>query len=237
MKLWPRTAASEARRDECREGLWYGQLREIADRLVCAVGEHELALRNEHPDRLDRIQRDSVRPGDDRLDRPFRQAGHQTREELPHGGFRQGFEMDARETPLGVPLRPSLEELGAGQRHDVDRPTPAPLEQVVDEVEQSRIGVMEVLEDHRHSAVLGDPLEERAPGAEQLLGHDVRLEPEQREQRRLDPASFDLIRNPFADGRSHLRPGGCFVVRFRQAAAAADHLAKRPERDPIAVGR
>ena len=44
---------------------------------------------------------------------------------------------------------------------------PAPLEHVVDEVEQALIGVVEVLEDHHHRVGLGEPLEERPPGREQ----------------------------------------------------------------------
>ena len=65
-----------------------------------------------------------------------------------------------------------------------------PLEQVVDEVEQARVGPVEVLEDQHDRCRSRDPLEERAPGAEQLLAPPAGAvaDAEQREQRGLDPA-------------------------------------------------
>ena len=89
-------------------------------------------------------------------------------------------------------------------------------------------------------AVLGDALEERAPCAEQLVRRRrSRLQPEQRQQRGLDPLAFGRVgrrtRRPsrapwFARGRPRRRsrPG---------RHALADHLAQRPERDALAIGR
>ena len=45
-----------------------------------------------------------------------------------------------------------------------------PLEQVVDEVERARVRPVEVLEHQHHGRRRGEPLEERAPRGEQLLG-------------------------------------------------------------------
>src|ERR1035437_1978166 len=73
------------------------------------------------------------------------------------GGAGQGFEVERGEVALaGTPIRALLEELRAGQRHDEDRDVLTPLQEVVDEVEQTRVGVVEVLEHHRYGALLGD---------------------------------------------------------------------------------
>jgi hypothetical protein len=50
----------------------------------------------------------------------------------------------------GAPGRPFLEQFRAGQGHDVDGGIARPLEEVVDEVEQARIGEVVVLEDEDH---------------------------------------------------------------------------------------
>ncbi len=49
---------------------------------------------------------------------------------------------------------------------------------MLDEVEQARVGVVQVLEDERHGARLREPFEERAPRAEELLGGHARLDTE-----------------------------------------------------------
>ena len=86
------------------------------------------------------------------------------------GAVGERLEVEGEEVPpSGAPVRPDLEELRAGERDDQDRDVPAPLEQVVDEVERPRIGPVEVLEDHRHQVLLGHPLEVQAPCAEQFL--------------------------------------------------------------------
>ena len=83
----------------------------------------------------------------------------------------QWLEVERREVALAA--RPSRagfsRSSGPGQRHDVDRDVPAPLEEVVDEVDQAAVRVMEVLEDHDDRGGRGEPLEERPPGREELL--------------------------------------------------------------------
>ena len=48
----------------------------------------------------------------------------------------------------GAPVRSPIEQLRPGERDDGDRDAAAPLQEVVDEVEQARVGVVQVLEDH-----------------------------------------------------------------------------------------
>ena len=89
-------------------------------------------------------------------------------------------------------------------------------------------------------ARVGDPLEERPPGGEQDLppARRRRLEAEQREQGRLDAASRSSGSGTCAiERRAEPGPGRRLVVALGEAGPAADHLAERPEGDPVAVGR
>ena len=46
---------------------------------------------------------------------------------------------------------------------------PAPVEQVLDELDEPRVGPVDVLEDQHQRALLGEPLEEAPPGREEIL--------------------------------------------------------------------
>ena len=64
------------------------------------------------------------------------------------------------------------------------------------------------------------------------------VEPEERQQGGLDPAPLGLVGDVAARQASRdLGPGRRLVVGLQQPAPAADHLAERPEGDPLAVGR
>ena len=147
------------------------------------------------------------------------------------------------ETKLRLPAPqsgPRLEQLGASQGHDGRwGPCATPLEEVVDEVEKPRVGVVEVLEDHDDRGRGGEPLEERAPGREELVVDRCRS--------RRRGAREGAARSSGARPRS----GTCSASDRRDAASAscvsssassrpprrADHLAERPERDAVAVRR
>ena len=118
------------------------------------------------------------------------QARHEAGEQLAHRRLGQRLEVERGEVALaGAPVRALLEQLRAGQRDDVDRDAAAPLEEVVDEVEQARC---------RRS---GSPRRRGRPGPSPASrSKNVRqapnscseptpdLDAEQGEQRRLDPA-------------------------------------------------
>ena len=159
--------AVEPGRDQRGQRLRDRECREIAGRDVDAVMEREPAFRDQHAHRLHRVERDPVGPGHDGPGGFVRQAGHEPGEQVAHRALRQGLQVDAREVPLaGSPVRALVQELRAGERHDEDRDVPAPLHHVVDEVDEPAVRVVEVLEDHRHRALRGEPFEERPPGAE-----------------------------------------------------------------------
>ena len=213
-------------------------VRQVADRAVDAVLDRETALGDEHPHGLDGVQRHRRRRGRRWPGRPPPAARARARRAARAWRLRQRLEVQREEVALaGAPVGAPLEQLRAGERHHVDGDVAAPLEQVVDEVEQARVGVVVVLEHHDHGRGRGEPLEERAPGAEQLLGAHARADAQEREQGGLDPAPLGLIGDVLGEGRGDLRPGGGGVVGLEQPAAAADHLAQRPEADALAVGR
>ena len=173
--------------------------------------------------------------------RPARlEPGRERLEDLAHRVVGERLEGEPDERPRArPPARPALEQLGPGERDDGQRHARAPVEHVVDEVEQAGIGPVEVLEQEDDRSGRGDPLEERAPGAEQLLagGAGAAFEPEQDEEGVLDPAALGLVRDPARDTGRDRGPRRGLVVALDQPDPAADHLAERPERDALAVGR
>ena len=203
---------------------------------VRVAPELEPALGDQHADRLDGIERNAIGPGKDRAQRRFRERRHEAEEQLAHRRLVERLEEQAREVALArAPVRPPLQQFRPREGQHEDRPVAAPLEQVVDEVERPAIGPMEVLEDHRDGRDLGQPLEERAPRGEQLFGAHARLDAEQHEQRALDPAALLRIGDVLLDACRDPRARRRLVVALAQARAAPDHLAQRPERDPLAV--
>ena len=251
MKLWPRTAASEtsvrsldqqpvkAARDQGRQRLRHGQAGQVADRAVHPLDQAELPLGQEHPYGLDGVQRDAVGSFDDRPYGGRLQARHQPSEQLAHRRLGQRLKVQRGEVALArAPVRSLVEQLGPGQRQDVDRCVPAPLEEVVDEVEQARVGEVEVLEDQDHGRGRREALEERAPRSEELVGVDRSgIDPEEGEQGRLDPPALVRVGHVLGERRGDLRPGGRLVVGLEQAGTSADHLAEGPEADALAVRR
>ena len=112
----------EARRDEGRQRLRNGQVGQVAGRSVDPALRDEPALRQEHPNDLDGIQRDPVRARHDRVACRGRQARDEAGQQLAHRLDGQRLQVDRRERPLaGAPVGPPIEELRSGERDDQDR--------------------------------------------------------------------------------------------------------------------
>ena len=207
---------SRRRGDERGQRLGNGQGGQIADRPIDAILEREPAFGEEHPDGLDRVQGHPIRSLDDRLDGAAGQAGNEPGEELAHRRLGQRLEIERGEVALaGAPVRALLEELRAGQRDHEDRDVAAPLHDVVDEVDEADIGKVEVLEDHHDRGRGREAFEERPPGGEELLRAGVRcLDPQERQQAGLDPASLAFVDDMDRQRLGHLCPGRRWVVRF-----------------------
>ena len=107
----------------------------------------------------------------------------------------------------GAPGRPLLEQFGPGERNHAQRRVARPLEQVLDEVEQRRVRPLHVLEGEHRRVRVREPLEEEAPGGEQVLPF-VRLvlaEPEQVGEPRLDEPALIRVRDVLLERSLELR--------------------------------
>ena len=147
--------------------------------------------------------------------------------------------MDRGEAALaGAPVRSPLEELGPGQGEDEDRrrrgSTPCRWSTKSSRPESAWWKSSKTMTTGRRG---GEALEERPPGAEQLLrpGARSRARAGTAGRARSSVRSV-LVGDVLLEHRRDRRAGGRLVVRLLEVGAAADHLAERPERDPLAVG-
>jgi hypothetical protein len=169
----------ETARDEGSQRLRHGEVGQIAGRPVDAVDERESTLREQHADRLDGVERDAVGARDDDFRCRLREPRHEAAQQLAHRLRSERLEAEAhRVAPAGTPVRSPFEQLRAGEGQDVDRHAARPLQQVIDEVEQARVREVEVLEGQHDRGRGGQALEERPPGAEELVGARAGLDAE-----------------------------------------------------------
>ncbi len=134
---------------------------------------------------------------------------------------------------LGMPAL----QLRSREAEHEDRPVARPLEQVSDELDESGVRPLEILEEERDWPLLRHPLEEDAPSAEQLLLCPSRtfLEPEQVKDPRLDEATLFVVDNEGVERHANLLAGRGGVFAFDDAGSHAHHLGERPEGDALAV--
>ena len=228
----------EAGGDQALQRLRHLELRDLAGDAVDALLLHEQAAVEERADRLDRVQRNALGPGEDALAKLLRKPGHEPVEERPHRRLRKGCERERRLVgavpEVGVP---SL-ELRAREAQHEDRLLSRPLEQVPDELDERGVGPLQVLEEECDGPLLGHALEEEAPRAKELLLASRRpvLEPEQVQQAWFDEPALLVVREELLRGCSDLRRSGRRVLALRDAGAHSDHLGERPEGDAFPVG-
>ena len=203
---------------------------------------HTLVLGQEpsieqHAHRLYGVERHALGAGEDAVAKIRRKSGDESVEQLRHrllgkGGKREGRLMRAL-PEFGM----AALQLRAGEAEHKDRPVARPLEQVSDELDQRGVGPLEILEEEGDGALLGHPLEEDAPSAEQLLLCPSRafLEPEQVKDPRLDEATLFVVDNEGVERRANLLAGRGGVFAFDDAGSHAHHLGERPEGDALAV--
>ena len=185
------------------------------DDALHGLREHDLArARDEHPSELLGIER--VASGV--LEQPRLQVGveRRTAEERmqePSGLFvGERRQQDRRRVHLSAaPTRPPGEELGASGREHQDRDAARPLDQVVHEVEEHVVGPVQVLEDENERSLVGDRLEQAAPGGKRLVApvacpRIVGLEPDERAYIALDPAGVGRIVDEPLHGLTELLP-------------------------------
>ena len=148
--------------------------------------------------------------------------------------------MQRREVAVaGSPVRPLVEELGTREDENEERARPRPLEQVLDEVEEARVGPLHVLEHENGRIRVREPLEEEPPGSEQVVALVRRLllrDPEQAREKRLDEPSLVVVEQMLAERCFELRARGRVVVVLGYTGAHAHHVRQRPVRHALAVG-
>ena len=115
---------------------------------------------------------------------------------------------------------------------------PRPVEQVVDEVQQRRVRPLEIFEDEHRRALLCEPLEEEAPGGEEVftVGRDAFLEPEQLGEPRLDPGALLGVGEVLLERLPELAGRRLGILLLGDSGPHAHHLGERPVRDAVAVG-
>ena len=141
-------------------------------------------------------------------------------------GLRVRERLERHQRPPGLrrrPRGPLVQELGAGEAEQQDRGAAREGHQVLEQVEQRRLGPVDVLDDRDQGALARDALEQPADGPGRLLDRGGLVG---RARSRRTPAA-----RPIRPGRRPPRS------RRRIAAAElADHLGQRAVGEPVAVG-
>ncbi len=140
-----------------------------------------------------------------------------------------------------APARAALEELRPRRRDDEQRDVRQPVDELVEEVEEALVRPVDVLDDDDERTLLGETLEEAAPGGERLVAAIASElcfagEAEEREEMRLDARLVARAGERVLDDLVDLRRDVLRRVLLQDARLRLDDLAERPERDPVAVG-
>ena len=169
------------------------------------LGEH--AAVGERAHRFDRVEGDSLSLRDDLPQRRRREIRDQPPQQLADGIPGERLERESGPARnADRPVRAALAELRPREGTDEDRMIGRPVEQLLDEVEQSVVGPLHVLEEEDDRVVLGEPFEEQAPAREQVLALEPRLGgPDQRPEGRRDAPSLLGIGDPLVEPRRELR--------------------------------
>ena len=142
----------------------------------------------------------------------------------------EGLEGGVRRSELAAaPARASLEQFGPRQAEQEDRRATAPVAHVVDQIEQRRVGPLDVVEDGHHRPVAGERLEEPPGGPRDLLGGRLGLGPaEEGAEHGADARRVLVARQQGLD-----RGGGVVGLLTERVA---EQLGEREPGDAVAVG-
>ena len=160
-----------------------------------------------------------------------RELAEQLLDELGALLLRERLELDRRRAHApAAPTRSCVEQLGSGEAEDQDR-RPHPVGDVLDEVEQWRLGPVDVLEEEDERLDVGDPLHDLACRPRDLLRaalaferlHQPCCEPENVRHGLLGAALAELLERLLER------------IVVGDARGGLDHLAERPVGDALAV--
>ena len=235
-----RPEAVQPRRDQRVQGLGHLERADLRGRDVAVpVGAHEPAV-EQHPDGLDRVQRDAFGAVSHPVAQLLGQARDETCEQRVHRLGAERLQRQRGEVTLRArPRRMLLGQLGPRQREHEEWMAARPVQQVADEVEQRRVGPLQVLEDEHRRAALGQALEEQPPRGEEVVTVEGGLlgDPEQLCQPFLDPAALVGVGQLVLERLPQLGRSFAGVLLLADPGAHAHHLGERPVRHAVAVGQ
>ena len=165
------------------------------------------------------------------------QGGEQHRGlRVVEGGQGHGRRIRLPGPPAGAPV----EQLRPGRDHHEQIGRARLVEQLLEEVEQGRVGPVQVLDHQDQGPLCRHQLEEAPPRHERLVPAGRRLgggrEPHQRREPRLEPLALRGVAGDGADRRVQLGGSLPRVVGLQDARLGLDDLAEGPEADGLAVG-
>ncbi len=223
----------QARRDQSVQRLRHLERLDFPRRPVDGALLHEQAAIEQHPHRLDRVERHALGASEDLVAQPLRQARDEPVEQLLHRLLRERLHVERAEVAQRrAPRGATFVQLGPGERDHVERVVARPLEQVLDEVEQARVGPLHVLEREHGGVRVGEALEEEAPGREQVLTIERGrlLQAEQVREPRLDESALFRIEQVLVQRRGELRRGRRPAARPRRSGSAFAPCRRAPSR-------
>jgi hypothetical protein len=140
-----------------------------------------------------------------------------------------------------TPPRPALEQLRPCRAEDKERHAGGAVDELIDEVEQTVVGPMEVFEDQNEGPLLGQRLEEPAPRRERLREGAGRMflvtEADEGREVSCDPAPLGGVGCHHVDRALELLLSLSRPIAFENACLRLHHLAEGPEGEALAVGK
>ena len=220
----------ESRREERMDRRRNRDPREIARRHPRAVAAREQPVVDQHREHLLDEERISLRGAHDPVADGLVElrAAEEVRHELGGLAVAQSLEEHGRRVELAAaPARALVEELRTCEADEQNRRFAGPIGEVLDEVEERRLGPLEVVEE-------GDQRPRPALGLEEAADRPGRL------VRRCAGAASEVDR-----GGDPLRDERCFVAgedaldpgEWILSVVTAESLCERPVRDALAVGK
>ena len=235
-----RFEAVEAGPDEGQQGLGRPQVGEVAGRPEDAVGLDQRPVGEEHPDDLDRVERDARRraPGSLRTatsGRPGTRPSSRARIAWSLSGSRRTAVAFGRSVPhpgrrsrssgrASVTTRSGLCRLQSSRWSMKSRRPSSP------QWRSSKTSIVVP-----RSAMRSNRVRHAANSSSRPPGGRL-ADAEQREQAGFDARPFDGVGKPLGAGVRDPPPGDGRVVVVAQPRPPADHLGQRPERAPGTVG-
>ena len=175
-------------------------------------------------------QRVAFSGGDDSADHVLRQTGRaqQVLDDQRRGGIAEWLQHEAAGALALRPLRPFFEQIVAGGGEQHDGRSACGAEHVLEQVEERRLGPVDVVDERNHRRLRGEAFEELARGPVRFVqGERRRAEA----NRRSEP-----VRNAgVACGGEQLGTRCLRGVVLADAGRLANDAAQRPERDAISI--